>query len=118
MWEMACQSAGLPVVPRDAVIGYWKQYIGGQSRHSSIAINGDIDPKYTTLGIAWEGKLTAAHTTRTTSLLERVLIIFAKCFSSRAEFLDAMEKVSNKVSNKIFPEKAQGSKPKAQGDES
>jgi hypothetical protein len=103
LWEMMCQSAGLPIVERERVVEAWKTYIGGQSEHSNIAINGDIDPRFTTLGITYLGKLTAAHTTKTPALLKRVLKIFAKSFSSRAEFLDAAERMCRSVANAVFP---------------
>ena len=103
LWEMMCQSAGLPHADREQVVEAWKTFIGGQSEHSSIAINGDIDPSYTTLGITYLGRLIAAHTTKTPALLGRVMEIFARSFDSRADFLNAAERLCHKVTTKVFP---------------
>ncbi len=102
LWALACQSAGLPVIPRDEVIDAWKKYVGGLSEHSSIAINGDIDPNYTTLGVTYRGRITAAHTTKTLSLLRRVIGIFARTFDSREDFLNGAEALSQKTADRIW----------------
>ena len=101
---MMCQTAHLALVPREEVEEAWKKYVGGQSEHSSIAINGDIDPNFTTLGITYLGKLTSAHTTKTPALLKRVLLIWSKSFTDRIEFLNAAERLCKSIANKTFPE--------------
>jgi hypothetical protein len=105
MWEFACQSARLPVIQRKVVIEHWKIFIGGISNRSGIAINGDVDPKYTTIGITWENHIYAAHTTKTTSILKRVLEIFAKTFSDRETFLSAAEQLCRQTADRAFKKK-------------
>lgn len=102
VWELMCQSANLPHIDREEVVTAWKAFIGGQSEFSSIAINGDIDPNYTTLGVTYGGKLVAAHTTRTLALLRRVLLIFARSYPSRDAFLDAAEDLSKAIADRAF----------------
>jgi hypothetical protein len=102
LWRMMCQTAGLPHVERERVVEEWKRFIGGQSKQSSIAINGDIDPRYTTLGIAFHGKLSAAHTTKTSKLLERVMKIYARAYPNRDTFLDAAETLCRKIADRVF----------------
>lgn len=102
LWRMGCQSAQMPYVPRDKVIEAWKKYVGGLSAHSGIAINGDVDPAYTTLGVTFRGLITSAHTTKTVSLLRRVMMIYAKTFDSRATFLAAAESLCGKVADKAW----------------
>jgi hypothetical protein len=103
LWEMMCQSAGVPFAPREEVEQAWKTYIAGQAEHSSVAINGDINPRYTTLGVAYHGKITAAHTIKTPALLKRVLLIWAKSFGNRTEFLNAAERMCKAVAAQIYP---------------
>jgi len=102
LWDMMCQGANLPPVDRELTIDAWKQYVSGQSKHSSIAINGDIDPNFTTLGVSYAGTITAAHTTRTKKLLERVTTIWAKGFRSRNDFLNAAQELCTMVADKVY----------------
>ena len=102
LWAMMCQGANLPPVDRELTIDAWKRYVSGQSTHSSIAINGDIDPNFTTLGVSYGGAITAAHTTRTSKLLERVIKIWAKSFPSRDAFLNAAQGLCTNIADKVF----------------
>ena len=106
LWRMACQSAHVIFVPREVVIEAWKKYVGGLSAHSGIAINGDVDPQYTTLGVTFGGLITSAHTTKTVSLLRRVMMIYAKTFDSRESFLVGAESLCRKVADKAWGKKA------------
>jgi len=105
LWQMMCEGASVPHVDRELVVDAWKTYISGTSRYSSIAINGDVDPKLTTLGVAYHGKITAAHTIKTPALLKRVMRIFAKGFESRSDFLAAAERLCISIADKVFGEK-------------
>lgn len=84
------------------VVAQWKLFVGGVSKRSGIAMNGDIDPFYTTLGVTWDGNIYAAHTTKTSSLLKRVTGIFAKSFKTREAFLNAIEKISKMTADRVF----------------
>lgn len=94
LWRLTCESAGVPHVPRDAVVDRWKAFVSGESRDSSIAVNGDIDPAYVTVGITFREKLVAAHTTRTPALLRRLLRIFRKAHPDEAAYLEAVRELA------------------------
>lgn len=93
LWQISCKQAHVPLIPQDVVIEAWKEYVGGVSRRSGIAINGDVDPEYTTVGVTFDNLLTAAHTTKTKSLLVRLLRIWRRAFDSEADFLEAAERL-------------------------
>lgn len=88
MWRLVCQGASVPYIPHERVVEEWKAFISGESEHSSLALNGDIDPGFTTVGFTYRSALVAAHTTRTRALLRRILGIFRKCFGSDDEYLE------------------------------
>lgn len=102
LWLMMCQSAGVPMVEREVTIHVWKDFVKGESKHSSIVINGDIDPNLTTLGVAFKGKISSAHTTKTKSLVGRVIQIWARSFSSRTDFLNAAQELCTQVASRVF----------------
>lgn len=104
LWEIACNTAQIAYVPREQVEEEWKRYIAGQSNYSAIAINGDIDPKFVTLGITYVGVHHSSHTLRTMALLKRVLLIWARCFPNRSAFLSAAERLCQNIAKKIFPD--------------
>jgi hypothetical protein len=94
LWRLSCQTARIVHVPLDTVILVWKDFIGGESSRSSIAINGDIDPNYTTIGVTFDRLLVATHTTTTRALLERVLKIWRRGFSSDEDFMESVRTIS------------------------
>lgn len=102
MWEISCNSARVPFIEKDVVEEEWKKYITGQSRYSGIAVNADIDPQYTTIGIQHNRRLTAAHTTKTKSLLKKMLEIFARGHDSRDSFLSSCEFLCRSIADKVF----------------
>lgn len=91
IWKMMCQGAGIPAIDHSKVVEEWKNYIAGESEHSGIAINGDIDPQFVSIGITYKKKITSAHTTPTASLLRRILGIYARAFPNKEQFLEQME---------------------------
>lgn len=93
-WEVACRTARLPVVSREEVVDAWRTFVTGESDRSSLAVNGDVDPNFVSIGVAWDGKLVAAHTTRTRALLRRVLSIFRRVSFSDEEYLEAVRELS------------------------
>lgn len=94
MWELACRSAKLAIVPHDDVVEKWRLFVAGESKDSSIAINGDIDPQFVTLGVTYKSKLVAGHTSTTQALLRRLLQIWRRAFDSDEAFLEAVEAVT------------------------
>jgi hypothetical protein len=97
-WRMVCQSTpGVPFVPHEEVVAAWKKFITGNAVDSGLALNGDIDPSYVSVGVTYKRKMVAAHTTRMKPLIKRLLSIYSKAFGTRAEFLDAMEALSKEV---------------------
>lgn len=101
-WATLCNSAMLPPVDHKLVVEEWKRYITGTSNESGVALNNDIDPTMCAIGVSYRKKLTASHTTRTTSLLDRLIALYAKCFPNREAFLDDMQKRTTKIANKFF----------------
>lgn len=97
LWKLACEAARLPYLPWEEVLEHWKQFIAGQAEHSSLAINGDIDPHLVTVGVCHDKKLWGSHTTRTEKLLEKILEIYSRTFRTEAEFLDSIEKKCKSV---------------------
>lgn len=102
LWEMLCTSARLPVVDHAIVVDEWKKYVGGVSNYSGVALNNDIDPNMTSIGVSFHKKLTASHTTKTTALLDRLIKMYTKCFGSREEFLNQMQARTIKIANKVY----------------
>lgn len=102
LWNMMCQGAGVAPIERELAIEAWRKFVSGQSSHSSLAINGDIDPNFTTIGVSFNGAITAAHTTKTKKLLERVAFIWAKSFPSRNAFLNAAQELCTRIADKTF----------------
>jgi len=92
LWKMSCEAARLPHVPWEQVLEHWKQFLAGQAEHSSLAINGDVDPHLVTVGVCHDKKLWGSHTTRTEKLLEKILEIYSRTFKTPEEFFDSMEK--------------------------
>lgn len=102
MWQMSCQTARVPFIDKTTVEEEWKRYITGQSKFSGIAINADVDPNYTTVGIQHNRRLTAAHTTKTKALLKKMLEIFARGHGSRESFLTSVELMCRSIADKTF----------------
>jgi hypothetical protein len=98
LWVTVCSTAGVPTIPLADVIEEWKQYISGQSDHSGIVISGSVDPEYTSIGVCYDRKITAAHTTRTITLLTKLLHIFRGTFKNKEAFLAEMEGLCKKIS--------------------
>jgi len=97
-WRMICQSApGVHYVPHEQVVSAWKEFITGNSQESGLAINGDIDSNYVSVGVTYHRKMAAAHTTRMKPLLNRLLRIYLQAFQNKAEFLNAMEEICKEV---------------------
>lgn len=102
LWELLCTTARVQFIPRELVEEEWKRYISGKSEHSGLAINGDIDPEFTTIAFSHHQRLTAGHTTRTTKLLDKILEIFARNHSTKDAFLDAVEFKCKRIADKVF----------------
>jgi hypothetical protein len=107
LWRLSCQTARIAHVPLDTVVLVWKDFIGGESSRSGLAINGDIDPNYTTLGVTFDRLLVATHTTTTRALLERVLKIWRRGFSSDEDFMESVRGIS---AASLQPPKKKGAK--------
>lgn len=107
LWRLSCQTARIAYVPLETAVSVWKDFIGGESSRSSLAINGDIDPNYTTLGVTFDRLLVATHTTTTRALLERVLKIWRRGFSSDEDFMESVRSIS---SSSLQPPKKKGAK--------
>jgi hypothetical protein len=109
-WRMICDSAPrVEYVPHDQVVTAWREFITANAQESGLAINGDIDPNYVSIGVTYKRKMAAAHTTRTRPLLKRLLQIYMGAFDNRAAFLDQMEELCKEVAN--TPEKKKGKRP-------
>lgn len=102
LWGLGCEGARIPFVPHEIVVEVWKQYLGGTSQNSSIAVNGDASPGHVTVGICFKGKLTASHTTRVSSILGHLLRIRAEHCGSREEFLETTQILAEKIALKVF----------------
>ncbi len=87
LWRMACQQARIAPLPLDTVVAEWHRFIQGSSAESGLAMNGDIDPAYVTIGVLHRGLVQAAHTMPTRNLLIEALRIHARTFSDREAFL-------------------------------
>ena len=97
MWRMSCASARLPYVPHADVVAAWKQFIVGHHGDSSLALSGDVDPHFISLGVAFQHKLVAAHTLRTRTLLRQVLSIYARAFPEGNDFLAEVQGLCQEV---------------------
>lgn len=102
LWQALCQSAKVPYIPREEVEEEWKRFVAGSSKHSALAMNADIDPEFTTVGVSHYNRLVASHTTRTKALLERMVQFFARCHPDRSAFLNSMEFLCQKVAQDTF----------------
>ncbi len=96
MWQLSCRQGGVAVLPQEVVVEAWKEYVGGVSKRSNLAINGDIDPELVTVGVTYDELLTASHTSPMRPLLGRLLQIWRKAFASDEEFLEAAERLVRK----------------------
>lgn len=96
MWSLSCRQGGVTVLPHEIVVDAWKDYVGGVSQRSGLAINGDIDPEHVTIGVTYDNLLTASHTARTRPLLSRLLQIWRRSFSTDEEFLLAAQKLTTR----------------------
>ncbi len=94
LWVMSCRTARIAELPLELVVDVWKEFIGGLSKRSGIAINGEYDPQFTAVGVTYDKVLVAAHTTRTPALLERVLRIWRRVFSSDDEFMESVRSIA------------------------
>lgn len=103
LWTMCCHGAKLPVVPLEDCKAAWKDYITGESRYSGLAVNGDIDPNYVSVGFTYQRRTTAAHTTRTEALLKRLLKIYRRTFRDHDAFLRRMETLCWEVEGRKKP---------------
>lgn len=90
MWREALRYAGVPYVPFQEVYDSWRVFIEGSSAHSGVALNGDHDPDYVSVGVTYHGVVTAAHTTKTASMLRRLLEIYSWKFGTPEEFYFAV----------------------------
>lgn len=94
LWKMSCQTAKLVYVPLETTIEVWKEFIGGESTRSHIAISGEIDPNYTTIGVTFDRALVATHTTTSRAILRKVLQIWRRSFGSEDEYMEAVRKLA------------------------
>ena len=97
LWEMVCQSSGVAYVEHTKVVNAWKDFITAQSAYSAIAINGEADPAYVSVGIAFKKKLVASHTGKMGPILQRILKLYARSFRTREEFLEDVERLCKKI---------------------
>lgn len=105
MWALSCRQGNVAVIPQEVVVDAWKDYVGGVSQRSGLAINGDINPEYVTVGVTFDNLLTASHTTRTRPLLDRLLKIWRQGFSSDEEFLEAAQRLTTRSLGERPPKK-------------
>ncbi len=105
MWDLASRQARVQHLPREVVVEAWKRYVGGVSIRSGLAVNGDIDPEFTTVGVTYDNVLTASHTTKTRSLIEKLLRIWRRSFDSEERFLEAAERLTNRSLGQPRPKK-------------
>jgi hypothetical protein len=97
LWEMVCQSSGVPYVDHAKVVHAWKDFITAQSAYSAIALNGEADPAYISIGIAFKKKLVASHTGKMIPILQRILRLYARTFRTREEFMEDVERLCKKI---------------------
>jgi len=89
-WMMSCDQARLPRVPLANVKKEWVAFVSGSSRYAGLAVNGDIDPRWVSIGILYNGHLFAAHTVKSRVLLKKLLGIHARNFKDREAFLTSV----------------------------
>lgn len=93
LWRMVCEGVRLPYIPHPEVVEAWMAYVAGDSMRTSLAVNGNVHPSRVIIGVLYDGKMAAAHTTQTQALLRRICGIFRQCFKSDEEFLEAMQQM-------------------------
>jgi hypothetical protein len=98
LWRLACEAAKLDFIPQDEVVEEWKKFVVGESSRSQIAMRATIDPAFITIGICYDKRLSAAHTTKTRAHLRQVLAIYATVFPKEDDFRAAVQTLVNEVS--------------------
>jgi|GEM_PF-4855593 len=106
LWGLSCRTGKVAELPLELVVDVWKEFVGGLSKRSGIAVNGEYDPQYTAIGVTYDRMLVAAHTTTTRALLERVLRIWRRTFASDGDFMESV---------RVIAERALGPQKKKQG---
>jgi len=91
LWMMCCQGANVPYVVHAQVVEEWKRFIAANAQYSGLAVNGDVNPQFLSIAVTYKKRMVAAHTTKTESLLKRILQIYSKTFKTPDEFLEKME---------------------------
>jgi hypothetical protein len=80
-------------VPHAIVVDAWRRFATGTSDRSGVAIASDVDPQFVSIGITYDKKLFAGHTTSTRNTLNRLVRIFSRCFPDKEAFLAEMHKI-------------------------
>ena len=110
-WRMVCESTpNVEYVPHEVVVSAWKKYITANSEDSGLALNGDVDANYVSVGITYKRKMFAAHTTPVRSLIKRLMSLHMRAFDNRVDFLDAMETLCKEVAEPKDQKKAKKQK--------
>jgi hypothetical protein len=97
LWQLACKTASLPVVPQEEVVKAWRLLVQGESTDSDLAINGDVDPEFTSIAVTYKKRMVASHTTHTDRLLLKLLSIYCRKFNGPAEFEQALLNLAAKA---------------------
>jgi hypothetical protein len=92
-WELTCRMANLPHVEHAIVADAWRRFATATSDRSGVAIASDVDPQFVSIGITYDRKLFAGHTTSTRNTVARLLRIFSRCFPDKEVFLTEMHKI-------------------------
>lgn len=108
LWQMACKQGNLPFVPHDTVVDVWKDFVTANSNRSSLVVNGDVDPRMVSVGVAFDKNLVAGHTTTTRALLVRLLSIWRRAFPDADAFLEDVRRMAVEA---VEPKKKKRSDP-------
>jgi len=86
-WRETCKKGQIPHVPLAAVTEAWRRFVAGQSEHSGLALNGEIDPSFVSVGVTYHRRIQAAHTAPARSLLKHLLLLYRQAFKDEELFL-------------------------------
>jgi hypothetical protein len=93
LWKILCESIHLSYIPHPDVVEAWMAYVAGESTQTNLAINGNIHPSRVVVGVLYQGRMAASHTTKTVPLLKKIAGIYRECFKNDNEFLEAMQQM-------------------------
>jgi hypothetical protein len=86
-WKETCTKGHVQHVPLETVTAAWRSFVAGQSQHSGLAINSEVDPGYVSVGVTYNRRIQAAHTAPARSLLKRLLQLYRRGFPDEELFL-------------------------------